>query len=124
MRSNYVRLMSNFLTSNFPISCILVIFNRVRCILTCSKIFSLKSIETTEVKSFSLNKLKMKTITSRLAYYQNRLDSNLCVSVCNLWSLCICVCSCVPSAANKLRVREVQVWECLMYSGGATEPPA
>lgn len=30
----------------------------------------------------------------------------------------VCVCVCVPSAANELRVSRVQVWECLVYAGG------
>ena len=77
----------------------------------------------------------MKTITHRLAYYQNRLHSGL--RVCNLWSLCVsvsvcvcvfvcvsvCVCVCVPSAANELRVSGVQVWECFVYTRGARDPP-
>lgn len=60
--------------------------------------------------------LTMMTITSRLAYYQTRLHSSL--SVCNLWSPCVCMCVCVPSAANELCVSRVQVWECLVYTGG------
>lgn len=76
----------------------------------------ISSRQTAEVRSLGLNKLTMKTITSRLAYYQTRLDSNL--GVCVTFGPCVCVCMCVPSAANELRVSRVQVWECLMYSGG------
>lgn len=73
----------------------------------------------------------MKTITGRLAYYQTRLDSNpgVCVCVLCVLSVCVtfgprvCLCVRVASAANELGVSRVQVWECLMYSGGATEPP-
>lgn len=75
----------------------------------------------------------MRTITSRLAHYQNRLHSPQ--SVCNPCSppvcgysyffMCVwvCVCVCLPSAANELGVSRVQVWECLVYTRGQAKPP-